>query len=148
MSVKFQKGVWGNSIERIPISSAVYGGEKGKRSAGRYGTWASRGVSVRRSSCACSGADNSARVFQVLPCVPSSPACRGAAQRSARVPQKQTKSFVMSHFLPSRRGSEFIAHFPANVVPFVILPKRTVTPAAIIGGINQPTSNEAGKFVG
>src|SRR5439155_5302355 len=61
---------------------------------------------------------------------------------------KQTKSFVMSRSLPSRGGSEFIAHFPADVVPFIILPERTVTPAAVIGGVNQPASNEAGKFVG
>jgi hypothetical protein len=95
---------------------------------------------------ACSAADNLVRVFQVLPCVPSSPARRGAEKRSESIPQKQTKSSIIYRFL--RRGSEFIAQFPPNVVPLVILPKRTVTPAAIIGGVNQPPRDEARKFVG
>src|SRR5262249_8213790 len=60
-----QRGRWVNSIMRYPISSAVYGGVKGYGSAGRYGYSACRGVSVRRSTCARSAADNSLSVFQV-----------------------------------------------------------------------------------
>src|SRR5581483_1263126 len=62
---KFQRAMWGNSIARIPISSTVYGGVKGYGSAGRYGSEASRGVSVRGSMLLRSSWDSSLRYFQL-----------------------------------------------------------------------------------
>src|SRR5581483_11105256 len=86
MSVQSQKGECGNSMARSPISSAVYGGENGKRSSGRYGICGSRGVSTRRSSAVFSSAESSSTVFQVFPWLSFPPACTGETPQSSNRP--------------------------------------------------------------